>query len=291
MIDNINHSLAKALWKVHHRSSQPVPWTQGGNLPWNEPVFSERMLREHLDESHGAASRVEAERAMQIEWLWQKLRLQAGAQLFDVTCGPGLYAVEFARQGCTVTGMDFSPASIAYARDLALSEGVATQCVFVEQDVRQMDYSEANFDAAILLYGQLAVFTRSEAQVLLANVAQSLKAGGKLCIELLDQNKVDKTDNTWWFTDDTGLWGDKPFLHLGERFWDEAEETSIERYYIIYLETGELTEISLCDQTYAPETMIQMLKQAGFQSVDVYPVWDGLPLYDAEEWTVYVAQK
>ena len=26
--------------------------------------------------------------------------------------------------------------------------------------------------------------------------------------------------------DDKGLWGDKPFLHLGERFWLEEESTS-----------------------------------------------------------------
>jgi hypothetical protein len=57
------------------------------------------------------------------------------------------------------------------------------------------------------------------------------------------------------------------------------------------METGELTEISLCDQTYAIQTMIQMLKQAGFRSVEVYPAWDGLPLSDTEEWVVYVAEK
>ncbi len=112
-----------------------------------------------------------------------------------------------------------------------------------------------------------------------------------MCVELLNQDKVDKTDSDWWFTGDTGLWGDAPFLHLGERFWREAEEISVERYHIIHLETGELAEISLCDQTYAVETMAEMLKQAGFQPVEVYPAWDGLPLYDAGEWVVYVAQK
>jgi cyclopropane fatty-acyl-phospholipid synthase-like methyltransferase len=54
------------------------------------------MLREHLDESHGAASRVAKERELQIEWLWAKLGLQPGMRLLDITCGPGLYAVAFA---------------------------------------------------------------------------------------------------------------------------------------------------------------------------------------------------
>lgn len=290
MIDNINRSLAAALWKLYRRPPRPTPWAQGGNLPWHEPAFSERMLREHLDDSHGAASRVTAERLAQLDWLESKLALQPGAHLFDLTCGPGLYAVEFARRGCTVTGLDFSPAAIAYARSLALSQGLAARCRFVEQDARQMDYSGAGFDAAIFLYGQLAVFPRAEAALLLAKIAQSLRPGGKLCLELLDQDEVDKTNSTWWFTDDTGLWGDRPFLHLGERNWLAAEQMSMERFYTIHLETGEMTEISLCDQTYAVETMTRMLKEAGFQSVEVYPAWDGLPLYDAPEWVVYVAQ-
>jgi hypothetical protein len=66
---------------------------------------------------------------------------------------------------------------------------------------------------------------------------------------------------------------------------------SVERFYIIRLETGELTEISLSDQTYSIETMTGMMRQAGFNSIDVYLAWDRLPLYDADEWIVYIAQR
>jgi SAM-dependent methyltransferase len=288
-----NRALAAALWKIYRRPNRPEPWAHGGNLPWYEPAFSERMLREHLDDAHGAASRQAAERKLQLDWLWTRLKLQPGDHLFDVTCGPGLYAVELARRGCRVTGLDFSPAAIAYARDLARSEGVAARCDFVEQDVRQMgeSFQGAGFDAAILLYGQLAVFPKAEARSLLGHIAAALSPGGRLALELLDQERVDKSNSSWWFTDNAGLWGDAPFLHLGERFWDEAEQMSLERYHILHLQTGEMNEIVLCDQTYSTAEMSGLLQQAGFQSVEVYPAWDGLPLYDAGEWVVYVAGK
>ncbi len=293
MTRDSNRALAAALWKIYCRPDRPEPWAHGGNLPWHEPAFSERMLREHLDDAHGAASRQAAERKLQLEWLWERLKLQPGSHLFDVTCGPGLYAVELARRGCRVTGLDFSPAAIAYARDLAQSEGVAARCDFVEQDVRQMgeSFQGAGFDAALLLYGQLAVFPKAEARTLLSRIAAALRPGGRLALELLDQERVDKRDSSWWFTDDTGLWGDAPFLHLGERFWDEAEKMSLERYHIVHLETGELSEIVLCDQSYSTAAMSEMLQQAGFQQIEIYPAWDGLPLYDAGEWVVYVAEK
>jgi SAM-dependent methyltransferase len=182
----VNNRLAQTLWRIYNRPERPELWDQGGNLPWNDPDFSERMLREHLDESHGAASRQAKERMAQIEWVWSKLELSPGARVLDVTCGPGLYAIELARRGCDVTGIDFSPASIAYARDLAICEGVATRCTFVEQDVHTIDFAGAAFDAALFLYGQLAVFKKEEAQALLEQVALALKPGGNLAGDTLD---------------------------------------------------------------------------------------------------------
>lgn len=280
-----------ALWRIYHRSRRPEPWERDGNLPWNDPDFSRRMLREHLDERHGAASRASAERERQLAWLWEKLALQPGARLLDLTCGPGLYAVPLAQRGLAVTGVDFGPASIAHARQLAAAAGVTATCQFVEADVRDYEPPPATFDATLFLYGQLAVFPRETAQQLLHKAAAALRPGGRLAVELLEQERVDKKNSNWWYTDDGGLWGDAPFLSLGERFWYEEEKLSCERYYTLHVESGKLDEIVLCDQSYTAAEMAQMMRDAGFTDVDVYPAWDGLELYDAPEWNVYVARK
>jgi len=290
VMDEARDKLTKALWHIYRQPDRPVPWAEGGNLPWNDPDFSERMLREHLDESHGAASRITNERLLQLDWLWSKLGLNKGASVLDVTCGPGLYSVELARRGCRVTGIDFSPASITYARQVAQDRGVDHQCTFIEQDVRQMELQQLHFDAALLIYGQLAVFEVEEAQALLTNIAHALRPGGRLVVELLDQDKVDKSDSTWWFNSDGGLWGDAPFIHMGERFWLEEEAMSIERFITLHLDTGESDKVILCDQTYAASSMVEMMEQAGFAKVDVYVGWDELALYDAIEWVVFIGQ-
>jgi SAM-dependent methyltransferase len=283
--------LARALWRVYNRPDPPPLWTGGGNLPWNDPAFSARMLREHLDESHGAATRQAAERAAQIGWLWAHLNLGPDSRVLDMTCGPGLYAVPLAQRGALVTGVDFSPAAAAYARQLARDEGIDDRCEFIEADVLDYAPEPAAYDAALFLYGQLAVFPRDEAAALLGRAAGALRPGGRLCVELLDPARVDKGDSSWWFTDDAGLWGERPFLHLGERRWNAAERASVERYFILHLETGDLDEITLCDQTYEVEEMAGMMRAAGFSAVTSYPAWDGLPLYDAGEWIVYVAER
>lgn len=293
-MNEVPKQLSQALWRIYHRAQKVIPWSYGGNLPWNEPEFSRRMLREHLDESHAAASRTTPERQQQLVWLWQKLGLQPGHQFLDLTCGPGLYAVELAKRGCQVTGVDFSPASIAHARSLAQQEGITTHCTFVEQDIRTWltdVTSSGRYDAAAILYGQLAVFSRDEAEAILRQTAQLLRPGARLCLELLNPDRVDKKKSSWWYSDDTGLWGDTPYLHLGERFWDAEARTSVERFHVIHLETGQLDEVVLCDTTYTIEEMTTLLHHTGFDQVDVYPAWDELPLYDSKEWLVYVAQR
>lgn len=288
---DIPRELANALWRIYRRPERPTAWALGGNLPWQDPAFSARMLREHLDESHGAATRQTHERELILDWLWQNLELKPGSKVLDMTCGPGLYAVPLAERGCQVLGIDFGPASIGYAGNLAQQAGISKRCFFVEQDVRKVDIVEGLYDSALFLYGQLAVFPREDARDLLAKIARSLRPGGRIVIELLDQNRVDKENSTWWFSDEKGLWGDAPFIHFGERFWSAEQAMSIERFNILHLDSGHLEEIILCDQTYSISEMIEMLKVAGFSLVDHFPAWAGLPLNDASEWGIFVAQK
>ena len=289
-MDDHTNPAASALWRIYRRP-QATLWQDGGNLPWNDPIFSARMLREHLDESHGAASRRAAERAVQLQWLWARLALAPGRRLLDLTCGPGLYAVPLAQRGVAVTGVDFSPASIAHARRLAEAAGVAERCLFIEGDVRDYEPEAGSYDAALFLYGQLAVFPRDEAAALLGKAARALRPGGRLVVELLDPVRIDRKSSTWWFADDKGLWGERPFLHLGERRWDAAERASVERFTTLDLTTAALSEIVLCDQSYEVEEMTALLRAAGFGEVAVYPAWDGLPVYDAKEWVAYVAER
>lgn len=285
------HQFSQALWRIYNRPEQPVPWAYGGNLPWNDPEFSARMLREHLDQSHGAASRRDPERQIQLDWLWSVLDLQPEAHILDATCGPGLYAVDLAKRGARLTAVDFGPASIAYAQKLAAAENMADRCTFIEQDVRDFVAPTNTYDAALFLYGQLSVFTPQETAGLLKKIASALKPGGKLAVELLDPDRLDKKNSTWWYTDDKGIWGDAPFLHLGERIWYEEEQLVLERFQILHLETGQLDEVQLCDQAYDPAKMEAVMKQAGFTAVSTHPAWANLPLYDAQEWIVYIATK
>ena len=293
MDNKIDASLSAALWRIYNRRQPARPWEDGENLPWNDPEFSQRMLREHLDQSHGAASRQRPEILRLVDWMWQQLDLTPGARVLDITCGPGLYAVELARRGVHVTGIDFGPASLAYARDQAQQQGVAERCTFIQADVRTALPGQAGqgYDAALFIYGQLSVFTRDETAALLRQTAAALRPDGKLVVELLDYERIDKTNSNFWFTDDRGLWGDRPFLVLGERFWDAGQRTAVDRFHVLDLESGAMQVIGLPDCGYETEEMLLLLRECGFTSAEAYSAWDNIDLYDAQEWITYVATR
>lgn len=274
-----------ALHTIYHRPQPPVPWRDGGNLPWDDPAFSERMLAQHLDQSHGAASRRLPEIRAQVQVMLDWLGLEADHRLLDVTCGPGLYAREFAQRGIAVTGIDFGPAALRYAHEHC----AGLPCQFVQGDVREMNFTGAGFDAAIYLYGQFTVLRPEESADVLRRIRAALKPDGRLLLEILDDDRFDKQDSTWWYTDQGGLWGDFPYLHLGERVWDPEQRAAVERFHILNLETGEMQVYGLSDQAYTVAMMTEMLHAAGFDRVETHPAWDRLALKDAPEWVVYVA--
>ncbi len=283
---NLSENFAAALRQVYGRPQPPAPWRDGSNLPWDDPAFSERMLAQHLDQSHGAASRRLPEIRAQAQVMWEWLDLGVGCRLLDVTCGPGLYAREFGQRGIIVTGVDFGPASLRYARESC----TGLPCRFVQADVREMDFAGEDFAAAIYLYGQFTVLRPAESLDVLRRIRAALQPGGRLLIEILDEARFDKRDSAWWYTDRGGLWGDFPYLHLGERAWDPEQRAAVERFHIINLDTGEMQVYGLSDQAYTVVEMIAMLAQAGFGNVSVHPAWDHLALKDATEWVVYVAE-
>ena len=82
-----------------HRQSRPIAWQEGDNIPWSEPGFSTRMLREHLTQEHNAASRREALIDRHVAWIHEALLESRPAHVLDLGCGRGLYASRLARLG------------------------------------------------------------------------------------------------------------------------------------------------------------------------------------------------
>jgi SAM-dependent methyltransferase len=262
------------LLDIVQRSPAPVPWSEGDNIPWHEPEFSARMLHEHLAQEHDAASRRTKIIARHVHWIHHHILAEQPARILDLGCGPGLYAHRLGKLGHDCVGIDYSPASIAYARDRAQEEGLAIR--YVRDDIRTADYG-SGFGLVMLIYGEFNVFGPADANHLLRKAYQALHEGGVLLLEphtsAIVQEIGEKTST--WYTARQGLFSDQPYLCLQEHFWDKVHQASTIRYWIVDAARGTATRYAQSFQSYTDDQYRALLHGKGFDSVETYPSLGG----------------
>lgn len=232
-------------------------------IPWDDAGFSQRMLENHLSQEHDWASRKRPVIEQQVTWIISLLH--AGARILDLGCGPGFYTYMLAEQGFRCTGVDFSPASITYARQQAQTAGLDIE--YLQQDVRA--YSPAQqFDFIMMTFGELNVFSTLDARVLLSHCAQWLVPGGKLLAEVhtFDEVKRQGTAEPSWQRCPQGLFLPKPHLLLTEHAWDEKAQTSSTLFWAID-ESGNATRFGNQMTAWHDEQYLRLISDCGFTAL------------------------
>lgn len=274
---------------IVRRESPPLPWAEGEKIPWNDPAFSKRMLNEHLSQSHDAASRRREIIDAQVAWIHQTILSEMPSNVLDLGCGPGLYTSRLAALGHTTTGIDFSPASIQYAKQ---NDAKTT---YIEGDLREVDFG-AGRDLVMMLFGEINVFHPRDAVAIIHKAYAALNPGGRLLLEAQTYAAVQSLGEKppTWFTAEFGLFSDRAHIGLFECAWHPAQEVAVERYFIIEATGGTVERLSATTQAYRPEEYAKLVENAGFVSSIVYDHMVGDAAVDmthAEPLTLVVAEK
>jgi SAM-dependent methyltransferase len=262
------------LMDVIHRRSIPGPWEEGDKIPWDDPEFSQRMLQEHLSQEHDWASRKLATVERHVDWIRRQVPAGCPARILDLGCGPGLYASRLAGSGLECVGIDFSPASIEYARSTAQNERLA--CTYRQEDVRRAEFG-TDFGLVMFVYGELNVFRPQEAGRILEKAGAALHPGGTLVLEVHTFDVLHRMglQPASWYSSEAGLFSARPHFCLQENFWDAPAGVATTRYYIVDAETGGTTHFAASMQAYTQAEYLALLKDAGFQKVEILPSLTG----------------
>ena len=282
--------MAHTLLDIVDRVLQPEPWSEGDNIPWNDPGFSERMLAEHLSQEHDLASRRAETIDQQVEWIVSRVLRSRPARVLDLACGPGLYASRLARQGCEYVGIDFSPASIRHAQEIAGRDGLS--CTFRHADMRDGEFGEG-FDLVMMIYGQFNVFQRDRGLQILENAHMALKPGGLLLLEIQSLEQIQKGGEAGpsWYTAPSGLFSAEPPLVLQENFWDQEAAASTSRFSIIDAATGSVSTWALSNEAYTESAIQDALDSVGFEDIERFPSLIGIDVEDGPDLPVFTARK
>lgn len=252
------------------RSIPLEPWTEGDNIPWNEPGFSRRMLREHLLQSHDLASRRSEKIDAHVDWIHREVLSGASTKILDLACGPGFYSSRLARLGHCCVGIDYSPASIEYAGESAAPESLS--CDYIQADIRGAEYG-SGYGLVMLIFGEFNVFKPSDAGRILQKAHDALDSGGALLLEAHTSGAMREFGQrpATWYSSESGLFSESPHLCLQENFWDAENGTVTRRYFIIDASTGEVARYAQSLKAYTGEQYRAVLEGAGFVDVRFLP--------------------
>jgi SAM-dependent methyltransferase len=275
------------LSEIIQRDLEPRPWAEGEKIPWNDPDFSRRMLKEHLSQKHDAASRRTSLIKKHVEWIHSFVLDEKPSRILDLGCGPGLYTARLAALGHNCHGIDFGPASIEYAVN-----GAPEHCSYTLGDIRTTEFG-SGYDLAMLIFGEFNVFKPEDANAILRKAHAALKPGGKILLEPQTFDAVYGTGNqpATWYSAKNELFAEEPHLCLMESFWDEELSVAIERYFIVEAASGEVTRYSASTQAYTEEGFREMLSSARFSAVEIYPSLMGKENPSQRELFVLVGHK
>jgi SAM-dependent methyltransferase len=221
------------------------------------------MLKEHLTQEHDAASRRLEIVDAHVRWIHEKVLKARPSRILDLGCGPGLYANRLSALGHTCVGIDFSPASIAYAREQAGRGGL--DVTYIEGDIRTADYGDGH-GLVMQIFGEFNVFRPAEARGILESACRALVPDGRLLLEphTFEAVRGIGMKPSSWYSVQTGLFSEEPHLCLQENLWDAGSHVAIERYYIVDAATGEVTRHSSSMQAYTEREYRALLTECGF---------------------------
>ena len=115
---------------------------------------------------------------------------EAGCSLLDVGCGRGRHAIEFARRGYRMSGLDLSERAITQARTRASEAGLEIE--FIQGDMRN-PVSEASFDGILNLFTAFGYFEDwADHQRAVDAMAKATRPGGFVVQDFLNAPFVEQ---------------------------------------------------------------------------------------------------
>jgi len=168
-----------------------------------------------------------------------------------------------ARRGHSAFGIDFSPASIEWAKSSAAEQSL--DCEFVHDDIRQADFG-TGFDLAMLLFGEMNVFTADDLRLIVRKARAALNPDGVLLLEPHEPGviRVNFESNPTWSAQKSGLFSAQPHMLLEEGFWHDDEQVAVKRWYVVDAEQSEVEMFSQTVVEYTKNDLVKLVESEGF---------------------------
>jgi 2-polyprenyl-3-methyl-5-hydroxy-6-metoxy-1,4-benzoquinol methylase len=197
----------------------------------------------------------------EVDFIETEIQSDRSKMILDIGCGTGRHAIELAKRGYSVVGIDLSESQLQKAKDKAQREGV--QVNFLQADARYFNF-ETSFDLVIMLCeGAFPLMETDEMNFsILTNAAKVLKANGKFI-----------------FTTLNALY---PLYHSVANLINTQSAVQVQESTFDLLTFRDFSTITITDdggnkknlrcneRYYAPSEITWLLKSLGFESIAIH---------------------
>jgi len=217
----------------------------------------------------------------EIDQLESLLRLRPPLRILDLPSGQGRHAIELARRGYDVTGVDLSPFLLEVASKRA--DAVGVQVRWLAGDMRQAIPGE-RFDLILNLFTSLGYFADEADDLEVARAAMSMLApGGRFVVEVINGRwLMSNFQEREWFTVGKATVMERRSLDQGSRRM--VVERTIER-------DGDTESNVHVIRLYGARELDRLLAVAGFGQVTLHGDWDGSPATERSLRVLAIATK
>jgi SAM-dependent methyltransferase len=205
---------------------------------------------------------------VEVDQIEALLQLHPPRRILDLPCGQGRHAIELARRGYEVTGVDLSPYMLQVAGERADAIGVRVR--WLAGDMREALRGET-FDLLLNLFTSFGYFDdEADDRRVVRAAASMLVPGGRFLLEVINgQWIVGNFQERQWFT-------------VGQTAVMERRSLDVPKRRMVVERTvssadGDDTSVHAVRLYRGPEVEA-MLRAAGFVRVDLYGDWDGARL-------------
>lgn len=206
-----------------------------------------------------------------IAFLLEKCCPDVKLPLLDMGCGNGRYAVELAKMGYKVIGIDFDQKSIENARELAYEHKVKVN--FICADLAEI--GEVAIKSGFGLAFSVQCFQHlndRQRDACLREVRKLLGPSGKLFVEM---PYLPKSEPTKSGQDELG-----EYIQSWQSWYDANAEVRVTEMTFTRKKDGLQRRVTSRSKVYSPDGIQQLLRSHGFRAISIYGDWDGRPISD-----------
>jgi SAM-dependent methyltransferase len=229
---------------------------------WYEDFFDQTLL-------DFWQSAIPAEHIGQVcDFLERELALPKATNILDIACGYGPHALELARRGYSLTGVDLSSAFLAEAARRSSAEGLPV--TWVRETMHRMSYS-SDFDAAFCWGNSFGYLDTPATLEFVRAVAAALRPGATFVLEtgaVAESALPAFKEHTW---DALGGW-----LAL-ERHSYTVANSRLDVHFMLIRDGTIIIDRNYTQHVYSCGEIVRMLGAVGLETVDLYGAVDGTP--------------